>query len=72
MDSLRRFPLVIALIIVVNMTPIGLAVSAPGGQPSNAASGPLQGTSTPPCPGAAGLHGPPACPGTGARKGQAE
>ena len=34
MDSLRRFPLVIALIIVVSMTPIGLAVSAPAGQTS--------------------------------------
>jgi hypothetical protein len=55
MDSLRRFPLVIALIIVVSMTPIGLAVSAPAGQPSSAASGPLQGTSTPPP--AQGQHG---------------
>jgi hypothetical protein len=55
MDSLRRFPLVIALIIVVSMTPIGLAVSAPAGQPSSAASGPLQGPSTPPP--AQGQHG---------------
>ena len=48
MDALRRFVLVVALIIVVSMTPIGLAVRAPAGQPSSAPSGPLQGTSTPP------------------------
>src|SRR6266704_335246 len=48
MDALRRCLLVVALIIVVSMTPIGLAVRAPAGQPSSAPAGPLQGTSTPP------------------------
>ena len=55
MDFLRRFPLVIALIIVVSLTPIGLAMRAPAGQPSSAASGALQGTST--LPPAQGQHG---------------
>ena len=48
MDALHRFLLVVAWIIVVSMTPIGLAVRAPAGQPSSAPAGPLQGTSTPP------------------------
>jgi len=48
MDSIRRIPFVVALLIVVSMTPIGLAVSAPAGPPSSAPSGPLEGTSTHP------------------------
>jgi hypothetical protein len=37
---------VIALSLVVSLMPIGLAVSAPAGQPSSALSGPLPDTST--------------------------
>ena len=48
MDSLRRIPFVITLIIVVSMAPIGLAVSAPAGQPPSAPSGALQSMSTHP------------------------
>ena len=55
MDALRRFPLVVAWLLVVSLMPIGLAVSALAGQPSSAPSGPLQGTST--SPPAQGQHG---------------
>ena len=48
MDSIRRIPFVVALLIVVSMAPIGLAVSAPAGPPPSAPSEPLQGTSTHP------------------------
>jgi len=48
MDTRRRFPLVVAVLIMVSLTPIGLAVRAPAGHPPSAPSGSLQGPSTPP------------------------
>ena len=48
MSAIQHIPCIIALSIVMSMTPIGVAVRAPAGQPSSAPSGPLQGTSTPP------------------------
>ena len=48
MKAIRRMPFVIALSNVVSMTPIGLAVCAPAGQPPGAPSGSLQSTSTSP------------------------
>jgi hypothetical protein len=70
--GLRRILFVVAWSIGVSMTPIGLAVSAPAGQPPSAPLGSLQGIAThPPYPGAAWRHGHPARPGPGARKGQA-
>jgi hypothetical protein len=46
MDAIRRIPLVLALSIVMSMTPIGLATHARAGQPSSAPSGHLHDTST--------------------------
>ena len=46
MYAIRRIPFVLALSIVVSMTPIGLATHAPAGQPSSAPSGHLHDTST--------------------------
>jgi hypothetical protein len=46
MHAIHRIPLVVALSLVVSMIPIGLAVRAPAGQPSSAASGPLPDPST--------------------------
>jgi len=50
MHAIRRFSCVVALSLVVNLMPIGLAVRAPAGQSSSASAGPLPDTSTP-------LHG---------------
>ncbi len=41
MHAIRRVPFVVVLGIVVSMTPIGLAASAPAVQPSSAPLGPL-------------------------------
>ena len=46
MYALRHIPLVLVLSIVMSMTPIGLAMRAPAGQPSSAPSGHLHDTST--------------------------
>jgi hypothetical protein len=46
MHAIRRFSCVVALSLVASLMPIGLAVSAPARQPSNALSGPLPETST--------------------------
>ena len=55
MHSIRRIPFVVTLFIVVSMTPLGLPVRTPAGQPPSAPSGSLQTTSTPPP--AQGPHG---------------
>ena len=47
MPTIRHIPFVVALSLVVSLMPIGLAVRAPAGQPSRAASGPLPDPSTP-------------------------
>jgi hypothetical protein len=47
MPTIRHLPFVVALSLVVSLMPIGLAVRAPAGQPSRAASGPLPDPSTP-------------------------
>ena len=47
MLTIRHLPFVVALSLVVSMMPIGLAVRAPAGQHSRAASGPLPDPSTP-------------------------
>jgi hypothetical protein len=46
MYTIRRIPFVLALSIIVTMTPIGLATHASAGQPSSAPSGHLHDTST--------------------------
>ena len=46
MYAIRRIPFVLALSIVVSMTPIGLATHASAGQPSSAPSDHLHDTST--------------------------
>jgi hypothetical protein len=46
MRYIYHIPFVVALSLVVSMMPIGLAVSAPAGQPSSASSGPLPDPST--------------------------
>jgi hypothetical protein len=55
MHSIRRIPFVVTVLIVVSMTPLGLPVRTPAGQPPSAPSGSLQTTSTPPP--AQGPHG---------------
>jgi hypothetical protein len=55
MHALRRIPFVVALLIVVSMTPLGLPVCTPAGQPPSAPSSSLQTTST--HPPAQGPHG---------------
>ena len=47
MYAIRRNPFVLALSIVVSMTPIGLGTHAPAVQPCSALSGHLHDTSTP-------------------------
>ena len=47
MYAIRRIPFVLALSIVVSMTPIGLGTHAPAVQPFSALSGHLHDTSTP-------------------------
>jgi hypothetical protein len=47
MYAIRRIPFVLALSIVVSMTPIGLGTHAPAVQPCSALSGHLHDTSTP-------------------------
>jgi hypothetical protein len=47
MYSIRRIPFVVALSLVVSMTPIGLAVRASAVQPSSTPSGPRHDPSTP-------------------------
>jgi hypothetical protein len=47
MPTIRHLPFVVALSLVVSLMPIGLAVRAPAGQPSRAASGSLPDPSTP-------------------------
>jgi len=56
MYAIRRILFVVALSLVVSMTPIGLVVRTPIGQPSSAPSGPLNNTSTQPPD--QGRHGP--------------
>ena len=46
MYVIRRIPLILALSIVMSMTPIGLAMHAPAGQPSSAPSGHRHDTAT--------------------------
>jgi hypothetical protein len=46
MYAIRRIPLILALSIVMSMTPIGLVTHAPAGQLPNAPSGHLHDTST--------------------------
>ena len=72
MYTIRRILFVVALSIVVSMTPIGLVVRAPVVQPFSAPSGHVQDTSTPLWAGSAGPPRHTARPRTGARKGQAE
>ncbi len=54
--AIRRILFVVALSLVVSMTPIGLVVRTPIGQPSSVPSGPLNNTSTQPP--VQGRHGP--------------
>lgn len=56
MHAMLRISLVVALGIFVSMTPIGLAASAPAGQPSSATPVPPQDTAT--APHVRELHGP--------------
>lgn len=56
MYALRRIPCVVAWSLVVSLMLIGLATSAPAGQPSSAPWEPLHDTSTPPP--AQDRHGP--------------
>ena len=73
MHSIRRIPFVVTLLIVVNMTPLGLPVRTPAGQATQRTIGlPPDHIHASPCPGAARLPGHPARPSTGARKGHAE
>ena len=46
MYVIRRIPLVLILSVVMSMTPIGLAMHAPAGQPSSAPSGHRHDTAT--------------------------
>jgi hypothetical protein len=46
MHSIRRIPFIVALSLIVSMTPMGLAAPAPAGQPSSAPSGHVHATST--------------------------
>ena len=55
MNSIRRLPFVVTLLIVVSLTPLGLPVRTAAGQPPSAPAGSLQTTSTPPP--AQGPHG---------------
>ena len=48
MHTIRHIPFVVALSIVMSMTPVGLAMSAPAGPPSSTLSRPLPDTSTHP------------------------
>ncbi len=45
MYAIHRIPFVVAVSLTVSMTPIGLAVRAPAGQPSSAPSGHVHATS---------------------------
>ena len=47
MHAIRRIPFVVALLIVVSLTPLGLPVRTPAGQPPSAPVGALQTTATP-------------------------
>ena len=55
MHAIHRIPFVVALLIIVSLTPLGLPVRTPAGQPPSAPSGSLQSPSTPPP--AQGQHG---------------